>query len=123
MCRKIAAVFSGCGIGSVAVLGEVLLCPFVQGECIQPVMRHHKAVGYILRNRFNVDVRIGNTTPVSILHLLPKGKTAENVAANLFPFAHTFHKCLIIREFHKQLLLPRYSAAVKSASSSDNSIS
>ena len=106
-----------------AVLGEVLLCPFVQGKCIQPVMRHHKAVDYILRNRFNVDVRIGNTAPVTILHLLPKGKTTEDVAANLFPFAHTFHKCLIIREFHKQLLLPRYSVAVKSVSSSDNSIS
>ena len=91
MCRKIAAVFSGCGIGSVAVLGEVLLCPFVQGECIQSVMLHHKAVGYLLRNRFNVDVRIGNTAPVTILHLLPKGKTAEDVAANLFPLAHTFH--------------------------------
>ncbi len=51
-----------------------------------------------------------------------KGGT-KDVAANLFPLAHTFHKCLIIREFHKQLLLPRYSAAVKSASSSDNSIS
>ena len=30
MCRKIAAVFSGCGIGSIVVLSEVLLCPFVQ---------------------------------------------------------------------------------------------
>ena len=89
----------------------------------QLVMQNYKAVDYILRNRFNVDVRIGNTAPVTILHLLPKGKTTEDVAANLFPFAHTFHKCLIIREFHKQLLLPRYSVAVKSVSSSDNSIS
>lgn len=61
----------------------------------------HKAVGYILRNRFNVNICVGNTAPVTILHLLPKGKTAEDVAANLFPLAHTFHKCLIIREFHK----------------------